>query len=77
VRIKEEDIHKTTFKTRYRHYEFIVAPLGLINAPTMFMCLMNGVLQPYLDKFVIVFVDDILIYEKMEEEHEKHLVVML
>jgi hypothetical protein len=62
VRIKEEDIRKTTFKTRYGHYEFTVVPFGLSNAPVFFMCLMNGVFREYLDKFVIVFLDDIIIY---------------
>jgi hypothetical protein len=64
VRIREEDINKTTFKTRYGHYEFMVVPFGLSNAPTVFMCLMNGVFREYLDKFVIVFLDDILVYSK-------------
>jgi hypothetical protein len=77
VRIKEEDINKTTFRTRYGHYEFTVVPFGLSNAPTIFMCLMNGVFREYLDKFVIVFLDDILIYSKSEEEHEKHLRMVL
>jgi hypothetical protein len=77
VRIKEEDINKTTFRTRYGHYEFMVVPFGLSNAPTIFMCLMNGVFREYLDKFVIVFLDDILIYSKSEEEHEKHLRMVL
>jgi hypothetical protein len=62
VRINEEDISKTTFRTRYEHYEFTVVPFGLSNAPVVSMCLMNGVFREYLDKFVIVFLDDILIY---------------
>ena len=73
VRIKDEDIHKETFRTRYRHYEFVVVPFGLTNAPTTFMCLMNSVFSRYLDSFVLVFLDDILIYFKNEEEHEEHL----
>jgi hypothetical protein len=77
VRIKDEDINKTTIRTRYGHYEFIVVPFGLSNAPTVFMCLMNGVFKEYLDKFVIVFLDDILIYSKLKEEHEKHLKMVL
>jgi hypothetical protein len=77
VRIKEEDINKTTFMTRYGHYEFTIVPFGLSNAPIVFMCLMNGVFKEYLDKFVIVFLDDILIYSKSEEEHEKHLRMVL
>jgi hypothetical protein len=77
VRIKEEDIHKTTFRTRCGHYEFVVVPFGLTNAPTVFMCLMNGIFRNYLDKFGIVFLDDILIYSKFEEEHEHHLRLVL
>jgi hypothetical protein len=77
VRIKEEDISKTTFRTRYGHYEFVVVPFGLTNAPTVFMCLMNDIFRNYLDKFVIVFLDDILIYSKSEEEHEHHLRLVL
>jgi hypothetical protein len=77
VRIKEEDINKTSFKMRYGHYEFTMVPFGLSNAPVVFMCLMNGVFRNYLDKFVIVFLDDILIYSKSEEEHEKHLRMVL
>jgi hypothetical protein len=77
VRIREEDTSKKTFQTRYGHYEFVVVPFGLTNAPTTFMCLMNGVFRDYLDKFVIVFLDDILIYSKTEEEHEQHLRMVL
>ena len=64
VRIKDEDINKTTFRTRYDHYEFTVVSFGLENAPTVFMCLMNGVFRDYLDKFFIVFLDEILVYYK-------------
>jgi hypothetical protein len=73
VIIKEEEIHKTSFRTKYGHYEFVVVPFGMINAPTVFMCLMNGIFRNYLDKFFIVILDDILIYSKSEEEHEHHL----
>ena len=77
VRIKEEDISKTTFRMRYGHYEFTVVSFGLTNAPATFMCLMNGIFRKYLDKFIIVFLDDILIYSKSEEEHEEHLRITL
>jgi hypothetical protein len=77
VRINDEDISKTSFRTRYGHYEFTVVPFGLTNAPVVFMCLMNGVFRDYLDKFVIVFLDDILVYSKIEEEHEQHLRMVL
>ena len=69
VRIKDEDIHKTTLRTRYGHYEFVVVPFGLTNALATFMWLMNNVFSKYLDKFVLVFLDGILIYYKNEEEH--------
>ncbi|GJR26489.1 putative reverse transcriptase domain-containing protein [Tanacetum coccineum] len=77
LRVREEDIPKTAFRTRYGHYEFQVMPFGLTNAPAVFMDLMNRVCKPYLDKFVIVFIDDILIYSKDKKEHEEHLKAIL
>ena len=70
LRVIEADIPRTTFRTRYRHFEFTVMPFGLTNAPTAFMDLMHMVFQPYLDRFFVVFVDDILIYSNSEEDHE-------
>nr|GEX11079.1 reverse transcriptase domain-containing protein [Tanacetum cinerariifolium] len=77
LRVHEGDIPKTAFRTRYRHFEFTVMPFGLTNAPTVFMDLMNRVCKSYLDKFVIVFIDDILIYTKTKEDHEVHLKLVL
>ena len=62
VRIKDEDLFMTAFRTRYRHYEFVVVPFRLTNAPAVFMCLMNNIMNKYLDKFMVMFIDDILIY---------------
>jgi len=77
LKIKREDVPKTAFQTRYGHYEFLVLPFGLTNAPAYFMDLMNRVFHPYLHKFVVVFIDDILIYSKSREEHAKHLCKVL
>ncbi|KAL5540692.1 hypothetical protein UlMin_043344 [Ulmus minor] len=77
LKIKEDDVPKSAFRTRYGHYEFLVMPFGLTNAPAAFMDLMNRIFREYLDKFVIVFIDDILIYSKSQKEHEQHLRVVL
>nr|GEU56335.1 putative reverse transcriptase domain-containing protein [Tanacetum cinerariifolium] len=77
LRVHEEDILKTAFRTRYAHFGFTIMPFRLTNAPTVFMDLMNRVCKMYLDKFVSVFIDDILIYSKSKEEHEIHLKLVL
>ncbi|KAL2226254.1 UNVERIFIED_CONTAM: Transposon Tf2-12 polyprotein, partial [Sesamum indicum] len=77
LRIAENDIPKTAFRTRYGHYEFLVMPFGLTNAPAAFMALMNRTFQEYLDHFIIVFIDDILVYSKDRDEHEQHLRIIL
>ena len=77
LRVRETDIPKTAFKTRYGHFEFTVMPFGLTNSQTTFMDLMHRVFQPYLDQFVVVFMDDILIDSQSEWEHEYHLRIFL
>ncbi|GJT56529.1 putative reverse transcriptase domain-containing protein [Tanacetum coccineum] len=77
LRVHEDDIPKTAIRTRYGHFEFTIMPFGLTNAPTVFMDLINRVCRPYLDKFVIVLIDDILIYSKTQEEHVEHLRLVL
>ena len=77
LRVKEVDVPKTAFRTRYGHYEFLVMPFGLTNAPAVFMDLMNRVFRPYVDPFVVVFIDDILVYSKDAQEHEQHLRIVL
>ncbi|GJS60811.1 putative reverse transcriptase domain-containing protein [Tanacetum coccineum] len=77
LRVSDEDIPKTAFRTKYKYYEFQVMPFGLTNLPVVFMDLMNHVCKPYLDKFVIVFIDDILIYSRNKEEHANHLRIIL
>ncbi|XP_059670062.1 uncharacterized protein LOC132315717 [Cornus florida] len=77
LRVRDEDIPKIAFRTRYGHYEFLVMPFGLTNAPAAFMDLMNRVFHDYLDQFVVVFVDDILVYSRTREDHEVHLSIVL
>ena len=77
IRVRNEDIPKTAFRTHYGHYEYIVMSFELTNAPAIFMDYMNRLFRPYLDKVVVVFIGDILIYLKTEEEHAKHLRLVL
>jgi hypothetical protein len=77
IKIRDEDIPKTAFSMRYRLYEYLAMSFGLTNAPAHFMYLMNSVFMPKLDKFVVVFIDDILVYSRSMEEHEEHLRVVL
>lgn len=76
-KIKEEDIAKIAFRTRYGHYEFVFLPFGLTNSPKKFVCLMNIIFHQFLDKFVLIFIDDILIYSRSIEEHKEHLRIVL
>jgi len=71
--VKVEDIQKTTFRSKHGHYEYVVMPFGVTNASTLFMDYMNMIFRPFLDKFVVIFIDDILIYSKTHEEHAEHL----
>ena len=77
LRVRESDVAKTAFRSRYGHYEFVVMPFGLTNAPAAFMSLMNRVFRAYLDRFVIVFIDDILVYSKSRKQHARHLRIIL
>ena len=77
MKLKPEDIPKTAFRTRYGHYEFLVMAFGLTNAPVAFMDMMDRGCKKYFDKFIIVFIDDILIYSKTEEDHSKHMRIAL
>src|SRR4051812_46508573 len=77
LKVRESYIQKTAFRTRYGHYEYTVMSFGLTNAPAYFMNLMNKVFMEYLDKFVVVFIDDILVYSKSEEDHASHLRLVL
>ncbi|KAG8503462.1 hypothetical protein CXB51_001438 [Gossypium anomalum] len=77
LRVKESYVPKIAFRTKYGHYEFLVMPFGLTNSSAVFMNLMNQIFRPYLDKFVVIFIDDILIYSQDESEHAEHLRIVL
>ncbi|GMI64629.1 hypothetical protein HRI_000132200 [Hibiscus trionum] len=77
LKVKDVDVPKTAFRTRYGHYEFLVMPFGLTNAPAAFMDMMNRVFHEYLDQFLVVFIDDILVYSRTEKDRDKHLRIVL
>jgi len=77
ILVKADDVQKTTFRSRYGHYGYVVMSFGVTNAPAVFMDYMNRIFRTFLDKFVVVFIDDILIYSKTQEEHAEHLRLVL
>ena len=77
IRIKEEDVNKITFRTRYGNYKFVVIPFGLTNSLATFMCLINGIFNKYLDQFMLIFIDEILMYSRTKQEHQQHLEIIL
>ena len=77
ILVKADDVQKTAFRSRYGHYEYVVMPFGVTNAPAVFMDYMNRIFRPFFDKFVVVFIDDTLIYSKTQEEHAEHLRLVL
>jgi len=77
IRVKSDDVQKTAFRSRYGHYEYVVMPFGVTNAPALFMDYMNMIFRPFLNKFVVVFIDNILIYSRTREDHARHLRVVL
>ena len=77
IRVKSDDVQKTAFRSRYGHYEYVVMPFGVTNAPALFMDYMNRIFRPFLDNFVVVFIDDILIYSRTREGHARHLRTVL
>jgi len=77
ILVKADDVQNTAFRSRYDHYEYVVLPFGVTNASTIFMDYMNRIFRPFLDKFVVVFIDNILIYSRTQEEHTEHLRLVL
>jgi len=73
IRVKIDDVQKTTFRSKYGHYEYVIMPFGVTNAPALFLNYMKKIFRPFLDKFVVIFIDDILIYSRTHEKHAKHL----